>query len=161
LIELSTRHNFYWLAMGAIGVVGRAAFRVTARKVFRGLSRESGTFGQPVRCWACHLTCHEGPKHYISPGRTSEAQAINEAEALAERFDQRNVFSRLHWLRGVFLAATGADQTQIETSFSKALRIAREQKSISLEKRAAGTYAEYHRQKATGSGGRGFRLPLW
>ena len=31
----------------------------------------------------------------------------------------------------------------------------------SLEKRGEGTYAEYRRQKASGSGGRGFRLPLW
>jgi hypothetical protein len=30
-----------------------------------------------------------------------------------------------------------------------------------LEKRAETTYAEYRRQKASGSGGRGFRLPLW
>jgi hypothetical protein len=93
--------------------------------------------------------------------RTSEAlEAINEAEALAERFEHRNVFSRLHRLRGVFLAALGADETQIEASFCAAIRIAREQKSISLEKRAEATSAEYRRQKASASGGGGFRLPL-
>jgi hypothetical protein len=54
----------------------------------------------------------------------------------------------------------GADETQIEASFCEAIRIAREQKSISLEKRAEGTYAEYRRQKARAPGGRGFRLPL-
>jgi hypothetical protein len=42
-----------------------------------------------------------------------------------------------------------------------AINTAKEQKSISLEKRAEATYAEYRRQKASGSGGRGFRLPLW
>jgi hypothetical protein len=42
----------------------------------------------------------------------------------------------------------------------EAIRIAKEQKSVSLEKRAEATYAEYRRQKASGSGGRGFRLPL-
>jgi hypothetical protein len=94
--------------------------------------------------------------------RTSEAlEAINEAEALAERFEHRSVFSRLHRLRGEFLAAMGAEDTQIEASFCAAIRIAREQNSVSLEKRAAGTYAEYQRQKATALGGRGFRLPLW
>jgi hypothetical protein len=94
--------------------------------------------------------------------RTSEAlEAINEAEALAERFEHRHLLSGLHRLRGVFLAAMGAEETQIETSFCEAIRIAREQKSISLEKRAEETYAEYRRQKASGSGGRGFRLPLW
>jgi hypothetical protein len=93
--------------------------------------------------------------------RTSEAlEVVNEAEALAERFEQRGYLSRLHWLRGVFLAALGAEENQIEASFCAANRIAKEQKSISLEKRAEATYAEYRRQKASGSGGRGFRLPL-
>ena len=68
--------------------------------------------------------------------------------------------AELHRLRGVFLAAMGAEETQIEASFSEAIRIAREQKSVSLQKRAQATYAEYRRQKASGSGGRGFRLPL-
>jgi len=54
----------------------------------------------------------------------------------------------------------GADETQIEASFQEAIRIAKEQKSVSLEKRAEATYAEYRRQKASGSGGRGIRLPL-
>ena len=93
--------------------------------------------------------------------RTSEALgAINEAEALAERFEHRYVLFRLHWLRGVFLTAMGADEMQIEASFCEAIRIAKEQKSVSLEKRAEATYAEYRRQKASGSGERGFRLPL-
>jgi hypothetical protein len=66
----------------------------------------------------------------------------------------------LHRLRGVFLATLGAEESQIEASFCAAIRIAREQKSVSLEKRAEATYAEYRRQKASGSGGRGLRLPL-
>ena len=89
--------------------------------------------------------------------RTSEAlEAINEAQALAERFEQRFNFSSLHRLRGVFLTAMGADETQIEASFGEAIRIAKEQKLVSLEKRAEATYGEYRRQKASGSGGRGF-----
>ena len=93
--------------------------------------------------------------------RTSEAlEAIKEAEALVERSEERHSCAELHRLRGVFLAALGADETQIEASFREAIRIAREQKSISLAKRAEATYAEYRRQKASGSGGRGFRLPL-
>ena len=91
--------------------------------------------------------------------RTSEAlEAINEAEALAERFKHRSVFSRLHWLRGMFLTAMDADEMQIEASLCAAIRIAREQKSISLEKRVEGTYAEYRRRKAIASGRRGLRL---
>ena len=88
-------------------------------------------------------------------------KAIEEAEELAERSGERNWCAELHRLRGVFLTALGAEDAQIEASFRAAIRIAREQKSISLEKRAEATYAEYRRQKASGSGGSGFRLPLW
>jgi hypothetical protein len=49
----------------------------------------------------------------------------------------------------------------LKPSFHEAIRTAKEQKSVSNEKRAEATYAEYRRQKASGSGGRGFRLPLW
>jgi hypothetical protein len=93
--------------------------------------------------------------------RTSEAlEAIKEAETLVERSEYRWCSAELHRLRGVFLAAMVAKETQIEASFCEAIRIAKEQKSVSLEKRAEATYAEYRRQKASGSGGRGFRLPL-
>jgi hypothetical protein len=42
-----------------------------------------------------------------------------------------------------------------------AIRIAKEQKSISLERRAEEAYGEYRIQKASASGVRRFRLPLW
>ena len=65
--------------------------------------------------------------------RTSEAlEAIKEAEALVERSGGRYMSAELHRLRGVFLAALGADETQIEVSFCEAIRTAKEQKSISL-----------------------------
>jgi hypothetical protein len=91
----------------------------------------------------------------------SEAlEAITEAQAWVERAEERWWCAELHRLRGVFLAAMGAEETQIEASFCAAIRTAKEQKSVSLEKRAEATYAEYRRQKASGSGARGFRLPL-
>ena len=94
-------------------------------------------------------------------GGTAETlEATSEAEAMAERSEGRWWSAELHRLRGVFLAAMGAEETQIEASFCAAIRIAKEQKSVSLEKRAEGTYAEYRRQKASALGGRGFRLPL-
>jgi hypothetical protein len=94
--------------------------------------------------------------------RTSEAlEAINEAEALTERFEQRVYCAGLHRLRGVFLTAMGAEETKIEASFCEAIRIAKEQKSVSLEKCARATYAEYARQKASGSAGRRLRLSVW
>ena len=93
--------------------------------------------------------------------RTFDAlEAIREAEALVERSEERWWCAELHRLKGVFLTAMGADEAQIEASFCAAIRTAKEQKSVSLEKRAEATYAEYRRQKASGSGGRGFRLPL-
>jgi hypothetical protein len=54
----------------------------------------------------------------------------------------------------------GADQAEIEASFCTDINTAKQQKSVSLEKRAEKTYAEYRRQKASASGGRGLRLPL-
>jgi hypothetical protein len=51
---------------------------------------------------------------------------------------------------GSLLAALGGEETQIEASFCAAIRIAREQKSASLEKSAETTYAEYRRQRASG-----------
>jgi phosphoglycerate dehydrogenase-like enzyme len=94
-------------------------------------------------------------------GHTFEAlEAIKKADALIERSDEREWYAERHRLRGVFLAAIGADEVQIEASLREAIRIAKEQKSISLATRAEATYAEYRCQKASGIGGRGFRLPL-
>jgi len=52
-------------------------------------------------------------------------EAVNEAEALAERFEQRSYLAELHRLRGVFLAAIGAEEALIEASFCEAIRIAK------------------------------------
>jgi hypothetical protein len=93
--------------------------------------------------------------------RVSESlETIKEAEALVERSEERHWRAELRRLRGVFLTAIGADETEIEASFCEAIRTAREQKSVSLARRAEATCAEYCHQKASGSGGRGFRLPL-
>jgi hypothetical protein len=163
LIELSTRYNFsYWLAQGTVWRGwARSASGDTAEGIpwieqgirdFRATGTVlalSGALG--LKAQALHLA-----------DRTSEAlEAINEAVAIAERFEHGFCSAELHRLRAVFLAAIGADETQIEASFSEDIRIAREQKSLSLEKRAEATYAEYRRQKSSASGGRGFKLPLW
>jgi hypothetical protein len=162
LIELSTRHNFaYWLALGAIfRGWARSTFDDTAEGItwieqgIRDLRATGAVLGLPG-----HLARKAEALHLAD--RTCEAlEAINEAEAVAERFEQRNWSAELHRLRGVFLAALGADENQIEACFCEAIRIAKGQKSVSLEKRAEGTYAEYRRQKASRSEGRGFRLPL-
>ena len=82
-------------------------------------------------------------------------------EAVAERREERWWCAELHRLRGVFLVVMGAEEAQIEASFCSAISTARQQKSVSLEKRAEATYAEYRSQKASASGGRAIRLPLW
>ena len=162
LIELSTRHSFaHWLA---IGEVLRGWARSASGNTAEGLSwieggiedyRGPGSIGLmpyflELKAEALHLA-----------DRTSEAlQAIREAEAILERTGGRAMCAELCRLRGVFLVTIGAEETQIEASFCEAIRIAREQKSISLTKRAEETFAEYRSQKASGLGGRGFRLPL-
>ena len=85
--------------------------------------------------------------------RTSEAlEAISKADAMVERSGERWWCAELYPLRGVFLAAMGADEEQIQASFSQAIRIAKEQKSASLENRAEATYVKYHRQRARAAG---------
>ena len=60
--------------------------------------------------------------------RTPEAlAAIKEADALIEKYEQHNMRAELHRLRGVFLTAIGADETQIEASFRAAIKTAKEQ----------------------------------
>ena len=162
LIELSTCQTFAsWLPGG---VVLRGWARSASGKLVEGiLNIEHGIqdyqatgavlrlpYFLALKAEALHLADH-----------SSEAlDAINAAEALAERSEGRWWSAELHRLRGVFLAATNGEDTQIEASFCEAIRTAREQKSVSLEKRAEGTYAEYLRQKASALGGQGFRLPL-
>jgi predicted ATPase len=162
LIELSTRHNFaHWLATGGIY---RGWARSASGDATEGISWiEQGLIDLRATGAVLVLPPHLARKAealYLA-NRTSEAlEAIEEAVALAQRFEHRYWCAELHRLRALFLSALCAEQTQIEASFSEAIRIAKEQKSSSLEKRAEATYAEYRRQKTSGSGGRGFRLPL-
>ena len=162
LLELATRHRFrYWRACG---VILRGWARSTLGNTAEGISwiehgiqdnRSTGTMiSLPLflvlKAEALHLA-----------DRTSEAlETISEAEKAVERSEEREWCAELYRLRGVFLASVGAEETRIEASFCEAIRIAKEQKSLSLEKRAEGAYAEYRKQKRTVSGGRGFRLPL-
>jgi tetratricopeptide (TPR) repeat protein len=162
LIELSTRNNFvYWLAIGAI-------WRGWARSASGNTAEGIPWIEQGIRDYRAtgsmvmlpYFLALRAEAFHLSD-RTPEAlEAINEAEALAERSEVCFWCAELHRLRGVFVTALGIDETQIESSFRAAIRIAKEQKSVSLEKRAEATYAEYRRQKASGSGGRGFRLAL-
>jgi predicted ATPase len=163
LIELSTRHNFaFWLASGLL-------FRGWARSVSGDTAQGIALIEQGIRDYRATgavlglsvLLGRKAEALHLAD-RTSEAlEAINEAKALDERLGYRDYCARMHCLRGVFLATLCADETQIEAAFCEAIRTAKEQKSVLLEKRAEKTYAEYRHQKASRSVGRGFRLPLW
>jgi hypothetical protein len=162
MIELSTPHNLvYFLTLGAIH---RGWARSASGDTDEGiLWIENGIAEHKAAGWMLALPewlARKAEALHLAD-RTSEAlDAIIEAEALAERFEQRDWCAELHRLRGVFLTAMGADETQIEASFRAAISLAKVQKSVSLEKRAEATYAEYRRQRASAPGGRGFRLPL-
>jgi adenylate cyclase len=163
LIELSTRDNFvFWLARGVI-------YRGWARCMSGNTAEGISWIEQGIRDFRAtgailnlpHCLSLKAEALYVAD-RTSEAlEVINEAEAVAERFEQPDYSAELRRLRGVFLAAMGAQTAQIEASFCAAISTAKQQKSVSLATRAEATYVEYRRQKASGSGGRGFRLPLW
>ena len=163
LIDLSTRRNFsYWLATGTI-------FRGWARSVCGDTAQGISWIEEGIEDFRAtgvtlavpYWLALKAEALYLAQ-RTPEAlEAISEAEAIAERSEERDWCAELHRLRGLFLTEIGAAESQNEVSFCVAIRVANEQNSISLAKRAEATYAEYQRQKASASGRRGFRLPLW
>ena len=150
LIELSTYQTFAsWLPGG---VVLRGWARSASGKLAEGILciedgiRDYQATGAVLRL-PYFLALKAEALHLAN--RSSEAlEAIKVAEALAERSEGRWWCAEMHRLRGVFLTAIGADDTEIEASFCEAIRTAREQKSISLAARAEATYAEYRRQRA-------------
>ena len=163
LIELSTRQNFaIWLPIGAIlRDWACSASGDTDEGILWIEGGIENTRAAGAMVMLPYFLAGKAEALHLAD-RTSEAlEAISEAEAVVERSGERWWCAELHRLRAVFLAALGADETHIETSLRAAIKTATEQKSISLEKRAEGTYAEYRRQKASTSGERGFRLALW
>jgi predicted ATPase len=153
VIELSTRHNFAFFRPGAAILRGWARSALGdpnqgIRSMEQGIAdfRPNGEmidvpFWLGLKAEALHLAM-----------RTSEAlEALREAETVVERSEERYWCAELHRLRGVFLAALDADETQIEDSFRAAISTAKEQKSISLAARAEASYAEYRRQRGAGS----------
>jgi serine/threonine protein kinase/predicted ATPase len=152
LIELSTRQNFaFWLPAGDI-------LRGWARSASGSTAEGTASIEDAIRDYQATGAMLRMP-YFLAlkaeslhlAGRTAEAlDAIADAEAWGERSEERWWCAEIHRLRGVFLAVTGAEGTQIEAAFRTGIRIAKEQKSVSLEKRAEATYAKYRRQKASG-----------
>ena len=162
LIELSTRQSFAFFL--AAGEILRGWARSASGHTAEGIPWiEHGIEDWVLRGTRLFVPYYLGLKVealYVA-NRSSEAlEAISRAEALVERSEERWCSAELHRLRGVFLAAIGAEEVEIEASFRAAIKISEQQKSISLTKRADASHAEYRRQKASGSGGVGLRLPL-
>ena len=155
LTELSTRQSFaFWLAGGE---VLRGWARCALGDTAEGISWMLGGIDdwRATGSMLCvpYFLALKAEALYLAD-RTSEAlKAIWEAEALTEEREERWWSAELHRLRGVFLTAMGAEETQIEASFCAAITTAKQQKSVSAEKLAEATYVEYRRQKATTPGG--------
>jgi len=154
LVELSTRYNFAFWLPGANVLRGwvRSVCGDTAEGIawieqgIKDYRATGSTLAIPMwlalKAEALHLA-----------DRTSEAlETLREAQILAERFEVRSWYAELHRLRGVFLARLGADKTQIEASFREAIRIAKQQKAVSVIKCAEASYAEYRCQKPNAFG---------
>jgi len=154
LIELSTHQNFaFWLPAGDI-------LRGWARSASGSTTEGTASIEDAMRDYQATGAMLRMP-YFLAlkaeslhlAGRTAEAlDAIVDAEAWGERSEERWWCAEIHRLRGVFLAVIGAEDTQIEAAFRAGIRIAKGQKSVSLEKRAEATYAEYRRQKASSQG---------
>jgi predicted ATPase len=147
LIELATRQNFaFWLPGGKV-------LRGWARSAFGNAIEGLSWIEEGIEDWratgATRLTPYflamKAEALHLADRDSEALEAIKQAEVLAERFEERWWCAELHRLRAVFLEAIGAEANQIEVSFRKAIRIARDQQSISLATRAEATYAEYHR----------------
>ena len=81
-------------------------------------------------------------------GRTPEAlETIKKALTLSEESGEREWYPELQRLRGVFLAAIGANKAEVEAAFGEAIRTAQQQTSVSLLKRAEASHAEYRSQR--------------
>ena len=123
LIELSTRQTLLWLAGGKIL---RGWARSASGHVAEGISwinegigdfRATGAIGSMpgyllLKAEVLHLAA-----------RTAEAlEAIAEAHALMETYEERWPAAELHRLRAELLAATGGDSDEVEASFRAARR---------------------------------------
>ncbi|HEY5813748.1 MAG TPA: hypothetical protein VIT23_13970, partial [Terrimicrobiaceae bacterium] len=149
LIELATRHSFaHWLA---IGEVFRGWTRSASGNTAEGLLLiDEGIEGYRATgsiVWVPLFLALKAEALHLA-GRTSEAlRTVTEAEALVETSEARCWSAELSRLHGIFQAKLGAHEAKIEEVFREAIRTAKEQKSMSLIKRAEATYAEYRCQK--------------
>jgi hypothetical protein len=158
-IELSTRQNFAQWLYG--GTAHRGWARCASGHLAEGISLIDAALQAAARLTKPYVLALKAETLHLANRTFEGLETIKEAEALVERSGERWWCAEMHRLKGVFLAAMGADETEIETSFCEPIRIAKEQKSVSLEKRAEATHTEYRHQKAGAPAARRVRLSLW
>ena len=148
LIELSTRHSFSHWRCGGVFIGWARAIPAVWLKAFRGSRTEYKTFGHTGAYPGVPLLSAKAEALHLAD-RTCEAlEAIQEAEALIEDLKSAGAMPNCIGFAECFLRLW-CDDTQIEDSFRAAISTAKQQKSLSLEKRAEATYAGYCRQKAS------------
>jgi serine/threonine protein kinase/predicted ATPase len=162
LIELSTRQDFALYVTR--GTILRGWARSVAGDTVKGLSWieegiEDWRGAGAMLCVPFFLAL-KAEALYLANRMSEALGTIKEAEELVEKSEERWWSAELYRLRAVLLTATGADPTFIEASFRESIETAKRHQSAALEKRAATTYAEYRRQKASGLAERAFRLAL-
>jgi predicted ATPase len=162
LIELSNRHGFvHWLNLAAMYRGWAHSLAGDTAQCISGIDlaiKDCQSVGAILEL--PYTLALKAEALYLGDRAFEALEAIKEAETLTERSEGRWWCAELHRLRGVFLATVHAEEARVEASFCEAIRIAREQKSISLMRRAEASYAEYCRQKTATSGGGGLRLLL-
>jgi predicted ATPase len=149
LIEISTRYNFaFWLPGANVlrgwvqSVSGETIAGISLIK--QGIEDYKATGS--MMALPVFLALEAEALHLED--RTQEAlKAIGDAEALAERFENRHWSAELHRFRGVFLTAMGASDAEIEASFRHAISTAKQQKAATLATRAEASYVEYRARR--------------
>jgi serine/threonine protein kinase/tetratricopeptide (TPR) repeat protein len=149
MLDLSTRHNFAFFRSGAAILRGWAQSAL-GDPPHGILSIEHGVEAWRGNGMLIDLSLWLALKAealYLAGLTFKALETLTEAEEVVQRSEERYWCAELHRLRGVFLAAVGHDQIQIETSFRVAIKTAQEQKSISLVRRAKESYANWRANK--------------
>jgi predicted ATPase len=149
LIELATRQNFAQWRAGAF------VFRGWARSASGGTAEGVAWVEEGIKDWRAlgstlivpYWLGLKAEVLHFTDCLAEALKAIREAEKLAEISGEYWWSAELHRLRGVFLAAMGADDTEIEAAFHESIRVAKQQKSFALLKRAEASYADYRGEK--------------
>jgi predicted ATPase len=145
LLEISSKNNFLtWLPLGQAHrgwVTSRSGDTVkgltSIDKAIIDYKNRGSILGLPYLLALKAEILH-------SANRSAEAlEVVRDALDRAETSGIRWWYADLIRFEGVLLATTGRPTSEVETRIAAAVRTAREQESVALEKRAEVTLAEY------------------